>query len=223
MGMTIAILVILGLLFFVERIKPELVQRMEENFLALLLATITLVSFAQVIARYGFNTGWGGTLEFTRILFAWMILFGMSYGIKTGTHLGVDAVIRLFPKSLFKSAALFGALCSILYGVILLSADWLQYFGASTKGGAIAYWTRFFNAGIGLDDLRYPEWFQDMFGMQERVQRWVAYLMLPISLGLFAYRCLQACIQIWRGERELIIASHEAEDLVAENKNVLQD
>jgi C4-dicarboxylate transporter DctQ subunit len=47
--------------------------------------------------------------------------------------------------------------------------------------------------------------------------------MLPISLGLFAYRCLQACIQIWRGERELIIASHEAEDLVAENKNVLQD
>ena len=223
MGMTIAILVILGLLFFVERIKPELVQRMEENFLALLLATITLVSFAQVIARYGFNTGWGGTLEFTRILFAWMILFGMSYGIKTGTHLGVDAVIRLFPKSLFKSAALFGALCSILYGVILLSADWLQYFGANTKGGAIAYWTRFFNAGIGLDDLRYPEWFQDTFGMQERVQRWVAYLMLPISLGLFAYRCLQACIQIWRGERELIIASHEAEDLVAENKNVLQD
>ena len=223
MGMTIAILVILGLLFFVERIKPELVQRMEENFLALLLATITLVSFAQVIARYGFNTGWGGTLEFTRILFAWMILFGMSYGVKTGTHLGVDAVIRLFPKPLFKSVALFGALCGILYGVILLSADWLQYFGANTKGGAIAYWTRFFNAGIGLDDLRYPEWFQDMFGMQERVQRWVAYLMLPISLGLFAYRCLQACIQIWRGERELIVASHEAEDLVAENKNVLQD
>lgn len=223
MGMTIAIVVIVGLLFFAERAKPDLVQRMEENFLALLLAIITLVSFGQVIARYGFNTGWGGALEFTRIMFAWMILFGMGYGIKIGSHLGVDAVIRLLPKPQFKMAALFGALCGILYGTILLSADWLQVFGADTKGGAIAYWTKFFNAGIGLDDLRYPEWFQDLFGMQERVQRWVAYLMLPISLGLFSFRCLQACIQIWRGERELIVASHEAEDLVAENKNVLQD
>jgi C4-dicarboxylate transporter DctQ subunit len=181
------------------------------------------VSFAQVIARYGFNTGWGGALEFTRILFAWMILFGMSYGIKIGSHLGVDALIRLLPKPAFKAVALFGAICGILYGVVLLSADWLQFFGANTKGGALVYWTKFFNAGIGLDDLRYPEWFQSMFGMQERVQRWVAYLMLPLGLALFAYRCLQAALQIWRDERELIVASHEAEDLVAENINVLKD
>lgn len=223
MGMTLAIFVMLGLLFALERVRPNWVQRAEENFLALILATMTVVSFAQVIARYGFNTGWGGALEFTRILFAWMILFGMSYGIKIGSHLGVDAIIRLLPKPAFKAAALFGAVCGILYGVVLLSADWLQIFGANTKGGALVYWTKFFNVGIGLDDLRYPEWFQSMFGMQERVQRWVAYLMLPLGLALFAYRCLQAALQIWRDERELIVASHEAEDLVAENINVLKD
>lgn len=223
MGMTLAIFVMLGLLFALERVRPNWVQRAEENFLALILATMTVVSFAQVIARYGFNTGWGGALEFTRILFAWMILFGMSYGIKIGSHLGVDALIRLLPKPAFKAVALFGAVCGILYGVVLLSADWLQIFGANTKGGALVYWTKFFNVGIGLDDLRYPEWFQNMFGMQERVQRWVAYLMLPLGLALFAYRCLQAALQIWRDERELIVASHEAEDLVAENINVLKD
>lgn len=223
MGITIAILVFLALLFFLERIYPVAVQRAEENFLAVLLAVITVVSFAQVIARYGFNTGWGGALEFTRIIFAWMILFGMSFGIKNGTHLGVDAIVQLLPKPVFKAVALFGAVCGILYGMILLSADWLQVFGADTKGGAIVYWTKFFNAGIGLDDLRYPDWFQAVFGVQERVQRWVAYVMLPFGLALFSYRCLQACFQIWRGERELIVASHEAEDLVAENKNVLRD
>ncbi|HEY9164170.1 MAG TPA: TRAP transporter small permease, partial [Magnetovibrio sp.] len=180
MGMTLAIFVLLGLLFIVERIRPNWVQRAEENFLAFLLAVMTVVSFAQVIARYGFNTGWGGALEFTRILFAWMILFGMSYGIKIGSHLGVDALIQLLPRRAFKAVALFGALCGILYGVVLLSADWLQFFGANTKGGALVYWTKFFNAGIGLDDLRYPEWFQTTFGVQERVQRWVAYLMLPL-------------------------------------------
>ena len=223
MGITIAILVMLGLLFLVERMKPHWVQRAEENFLAFLLATITLVSFLQVIARYGFNTGWGGGLEFTTIMFAWMILFGMSYGIRTGTHLGVDALIRKFPKPLFKVAALFGAMCGVMYGVLLLSADWLQYLGADTKGGAIVYWSKFFKIGIGLDDLRYPDWFQSVFGMQERVHRWLAYLMLPLGLALFTYRCLQAVVQIWRGDRELIVAGHEAEDLVADNKNLFKD
>jgi len=223
MGLTLAILVFLGMLFLIERIKPDWVQRAEENILATLLATITIVSFAQVIARYGFNMGWGGALEFTRILFAWMILFGMGFGIKMGTHLGVDALIRKLPPSLFKAVALFGALCGVFYGVILLSADWLQLFGANTKGGAIVYWSKFFQIGIGLDDLRYPAWFMELFGVQERVHRWLAYIMLPLGLALFAYRCLQGVVQIWRGERELIVAGHEAEDLVAENKNLLRD
>ncbi|MBF0247440.1 MAG: TRAP transporter small permease [Alphaproteobacteria bacterium] len=221
--MVLVIVVLLGLLVVAEYFWPEKVVRAEENVLALLLATITLVSFAQVIARYGFNTGWGGALEITRILFAWMILFGMSYGVKTSSHLGVDAVIRLFPKPVFKGAALFGALCGILYAVILLKADWLQVFGADTKGGALHYWDKFYKIGIGLDDLRYPEWFQEAFGVQERVQRWIAYLMLPIGLALLAFRCLQAFVQIWRGQRELMVASHEAEDLVAQNKTVTEE
>ncbi|MDH5490010.1 MAG: TRAP transporter small permease [Rhodospirillaceae bacterium] len=223
MGLVIAIAVFLVLLFFVERAKPDLVTRIEENVLATILATMTLVSFAQVIARYGFNTGWGGALEFTRILFAWMILFGMSYGIKIGSHLGVDAVIRLLPKKAFKATALFGALCGVLYGAILLYGDWLQFFGADARGGAIDYWNKFFKIGIGLDDLRYPEWVQESFGIQERVQRWVAYLVLPLGLALFSFRCAQAFFQIWRGDRDLMIAGHEAEDLVAENISTLRD
>ncbi|PRD44728.1 TRAP transporter small permease [Phyllobacterium phragmitis] len=218
-----AILALIVALFLIERRYPAAVTRVEENILAVLLAAITIISFSQVVARYGFNSGWSGALELTRILFAWMILFGMGYGIKQGLHLGVDAAIRLFPKRLFRGAALFGAFTVILYAAILLSADWLSIFGAQTKGGAVFYWTRFFNAGIGLDDLRYPEWIQHTFGTQERVQRWIAYLILPIGLALLGFRSLQAIVQIWRGERELIIAGHEAEDLVADNKNILRD
>ncbi|MDA4847215.1 TRAP transporter small permease [Hoeflea poritis] len=210
-------------LYFVERVRPEAVTRFEENVLATLLAMITIVSFVQVIARYGFNTGWGGALEFTRILFAWMILFGMSYGIKIGSHLGVDAVITLLPQRVFRVVAVIGALCCVLYAVILISSTWLNFFGADTKGGAVFYWERMFKIGIGLDDLRYPVWMQETFGLQERVQRWIAYLILPIGLAIFAYRSLQAMVDIWRGERKMIIASHEAEELVAENKDVLKD
>lgn len=219
----ISLAAVVALFFLIESRFPDAIARFEETLLSLLLAAITIVSFTQVIARYGFNSGWSGALEFTRIAFAWLILFGMSYGVKIGSHLGVDAAIRLLPRGGFRAAALFGAACGIAYAVILLYSDWLQGFGANASGGALFYWAKMFQVGIGLDDLRYPEWVQHVFGMQERVQRWIAYLILPIGLGLFGFRCVQAFIAIWRGERELIIAGHEAEDLVAANKNVLKD
>ena len=147
----------------------------------------------------------------------------MSYGIKIGSHLGVDAFVRVLPHSLFRIVAIFGALCAFLYAAMLISATWLELFGANSRGGAVDYWTRMFKLGIGLDDLRYPQWIQESLGVQERVQRWIAYLILPVGLALFGFRALQAMIQIWHGDRELIIAGHEAEDLVAENKDVLKD
>ncbi len=222
-GIYAVMALIIVLLFFVERARPQAVSRFEENVLATLLAMITIVSFVQVIARYGFNTGWGGALEFTRVLFAWMILFGMSYGIKIGAHLGVDVFIKMLPARLFKAAALFGAACAVAYAVTLISSTWLTFFGADTKGGAVHYWGKMFQIGIGLDDLRYPVWMQESFGLQERVQRWIAYLILPIGLALFGFRSLQAMVAIWRGDRNMIIASHEAEELVAENKDILRD
>lgn len=219
----LGILLVVAIFYFWERKNPAAVNRFEENVVAILMALITIVSFVQVIARYGFNTGWGGALEFTRIAFAWLILFGMSYALKINAHLGVDAFIRFLPKKTFRIVALFGAICCFMYAVILISATWLEFFGANSKGGAVDYWSKMFKLGIGLDDLRYPEWVQNSFGVQERVQRWIAYLILPIGLGLFGFRSLQAIIAIWRGNRELIIAGHEAEELVAENKDKLKD
>ncbi|GAB5506605.1 MAG: TRAP transporter small permease [Rhizobiaceae bacterium] len=224
----LALLVLIGAFWQWERRRPEAVAKLEENLIAALLAIITIVAFAQVVARYGFNTGWGGALELQRILFAWLILFGMSYGIKIGSHLGVDALIRLFPPKAFRMLAIFGAFCVLLYAVILINAAWLTLLGVDTSTNwrqtcAVGYWTFMFQRGTGLDDLRWPELLQSTFGLQDRVQRWIAYLMLPIGLSLLAFRSLQAIGQIWSGERELVIAGHEAEELVAEHKDELKD
>ena len=93
----------------------------------------------------------------------------------------------------------------------------------ATRGGALDYWSKMYKIGIGLDDLAYPVWMQEAFGLQDRVQRWIAYLVLPAGLGLFAMRCAQAMAAIIRGDRESMIAAHEAEELVAEHKDVLKD
>ncbi len=209
--------------FLAERRWESAITRLEENVLAILLALITIISFVQVVMRYGFNASFGGALELTRIIFAWLILFGMSYGVKMGTHLGVDAFIRMLPKKGLRYAAIFGAAATLLYAVMLISVDWMKIFGVSSKGGAVVYWSKMYQLQLGLEDLKYPTWISEPLGLDERVKRWMAYLILPVGLGLLAFRSLQAMIQIIRGERELIIAGHEAEELVAENKDVLKE
>jgi C4-dicarboxylate transporter DctQ subunit len=68
------------------------VKELEETVIALLLGVMTLITFINVILRYGFNTGliWG--LEMVTFLFAWLVLFGASYAVKVTAHLGVDVV-----------------------------------------------------------------------------------------------------------------------------------
>ncbi|MGS2717812.1 TRAP transporter small permease [Eionea flava] len=199
------------------------IDRFEENFIAIILALMVFISFSQVIARYAFNSGWGGALELTQVLFAWLILFGMSYGIKVGSHLGVDALIRTFPKPVFRFFSLFGAVVCIVYGVTLFSAEWLTMFGIESKGGAWFYFSKIYQIGIGMEDIVLPSFLPEALGGGERLPRWIAYLILPIGLVLFVLRSAQAFWAIWKGERQMIIASHEAEELVDEHKNTVKE
>ena len=48
-------------------------ERLEEGFIALLLAAMTLITFGQVVARYIFNYSFTWALELTGVLFAWLI------------------------------------------------------------------------------------------------------------------------------------------------------
>ncbi|MGE3247692.1 MAG: TRAP transporter small permease subunit, partial [Beijerinckiaceae bacterium] len=54
----------------------KVVNTIEETIIAMLLAGMTIVTFTQVVARYVFNSGWIAALEFTSILFAWLVLIG---------------------------------------------------------------------------------------------------------------------------------------------------
>jgi len=59
-----------------------IVDDIEETFIAILLAAMVIITFINVVLRYGFNSGliWG--LELVTYLFAWLVLFGISYAVK---------------------------------------------------------------------------------------------------------------------------------------------
>ena len=217
------LLVIVVALFVWERVSPQAVDKLEDNLLVILMVSLTLVSFGQVIARYGFNTGWSAALEFNMVTFSWLILVGMGYGIKRNSHLGVDILIKAVPRPIARWLAIFGAGTGLVYGLILLDASWLQAVGIETRSGAIEYWSKMYKVNIGTEELRWPVWVQETFGVKDRVQRWIVLMILPISLALLSFRSMQAMIEIYRGDREMVIAGHEAEELVNENKDALKD
>jgi len=187
----------------------RIITGFEENVLALLLGAMTLVTFIQVIARYVFNSGAVWALEVTVMLFAWLVLFGISYGLKLGIHLGVDALINLLSSPVRRVLATLVGIGCLAYGVLLL---W----------GSVVYWLKFYHLGLEVQDIPFPAWLQEFFGMiedgeplHEKLPRYVVYLILPVGMLLFCVRAFQALWSVATGRRDMLIVSHEVEEIVA--------
>ena len=142
-------------------------------------------------------------------LFAWLVLFGISYGLKLGIHLGVDALVNLLSSPVRRVLALIVGLGCLAYGGLLLY-------------GSIGYWTLFYERGLEVQDIPFPVWLQEVFGLveegeplYEKLPRYVIYAILPLGLALFCLRSLEAVWAVLRGRKELLIVSHEVEETVA--------
>jgi C4-dicarboxylate transporter DctQ subunit len=187
-----------------------LVNEFEEIVIATLLGLMTLITFANVVDRYLFHAGiiWG--LEATTYLFAWLVLFGVSYAVKISTHLGVDALVKLLPPRLRKATALLAVAACLVFAGMLLYGSW-------------EYWSKFYFklSFLEVEDVPFPHWLQALFGLvedgearYENLPRYIPYAILPIGVALLFLRFLQAGWRIWRGEQQGVIASHELDDVI---------
>ena len=104
-------------------------HRIEEGLLAFLLAAMTIVTFSQVVARYVFNTGAIWALELTTFLFAWLVILGISYGIRVRAHIGVDAFVKMFRTPVQRFLGILSIAAGLLYAGLLLVGSWGQTFG----------------------------------------------------------------------------------------------
>ncbi len=187
------------------------IDNFEESLIALLLGLMTLITFANVLARYIFNSNILWAVESTVYLFAWLVLLGVGYGIKHSIHIGVDVVVKMFPRKTQKILTLIAVAACILYAALLLKGSW-------------DYWSPFIGkrAFLETDDVPMPGFMQflsDWFNEGERyekIPRFIPYFVLPISMALMLWRFVQAGLQIMSGESELLIASHEAEEMMEE-------
>jgi len=163
------------------------VNRLEEGIIALLLAAMTSLTFVNVIMRYVFNSGLTWALEITEFLFAWLILFGMSYGVKVGSHIGVDALVRLFPNSVQRVIGLMVVAAGILYSSWLIIGGWELVS---------------FNHMLEMEAEDSP------------VMLWIVYLIMPVGAGLLAFRLAQVGWRIITGKQVGFNLADEAREAI---------
>lgn len=172
---------------------------------------MTLLTFANVIARYVFQTNILWALETTVFLFAWLVLLGASYCVKKNAHLGVDVVLAVMPPRPRKLVSLLAVAATLAFSLLLTYGAW-------------TYWLPFVGerAWYEVDDIYMPGFLQFLSDYLNEGERWeklprfIPYFALPLGMTLLTWRIIQAGFEILVGRREMIIASHEAEDLLEE-------
>ncbi|MCI9242695.1 MAG: TRAP transporter small permease, partial [Lawsonibacter sp.] len=82
-----------------KRLFTYLEENLEEILMVVLLGAISLVIFAQVIARL-FNKGFPWAEEFCRYCFVYSGLLSAGYCVRKGVGIRVDALYGFFPKGL---------------------------------------------------------------------------------------------------------------------------
>ena len=125
-------------------------RHFEEGMIAFLLAAMTLVTFVYVALNnlytmfYTLSDKWAfsrdifagigdhlmeyaqemtWSIALTKALFGWLIFFGISYGVRTAGHLGVDVLVKKTSKRMQRLLAMLACACCLAYAGLFLVAS----------------------------------------------------------------------------------------------------
>lgn len=167
--------------------------RLEEGFIALLLTFMTIVTFVQVVMRYGFGTGilWGQ--EAVLYAFAWLVCFGLAYGVRTRAHLGIDLVVKMMAPPKQRIIGLLAiAACALFAGLML----W----------GSYVYIAKLYEVGVEAQDLP--------------IERWLLGAIMPFGFALLLVRLATEAWLILSGQAHGFELADEAGDVLRDNELV---
>nr|WP_316643954.1 TRAP transporter small permease [uncultured Roseateles sp.] len=175
----------------------KILNRLEEWLIAFLMGAATLVIFASVLHRFlsgvpviqdytiRMNVSWAQ--ELCIYMFVWMAKFGAAYGVRNGTHVGVDVLVRKLPPDKAKWLVLFGLLAGALFtGVVgTLGARFVWENGF--------HWAFFTTMGWDVGDVPEGPTSPDL-----EIPTWIAYSCVPLGSYLMCFRFLQVAYTFLR-------------------------
>lgn len=90
------------------------------NVLVVLVGSMLVIGFAQVIWRYGLQKSLFWSEEVIRYINIWGIFLGISIGIPRNLHVAIDALIVQLKGKVRKGAVLLTQLLSLAFFVLLI-------------------------------------------------------------------------------------------------------
>jgi C4-dicarboxylate transporter DctQ subunit len=160
-------------------------DKTEEVLVVILIGIASYLTFQEVILRYVFNTGWGGSYEITIMALIWCTFIGASLGIKENIHIGVDVLVLKFGPKTQRVLMITATLLCVLFGVVV-----------AIKGFAFA---KFISRSHLLSrDLRIP--------ME------IGYLAVPVGGVLVCLRFVERLTYVIQGKSFEIDRMHELTD-----------
>ena len=130
-------------------------------------------------------------LELTQYLFAWLVLFGMSYRVKKGAHIGVDAFVKKMSPRVQLVTGIAAVLFCLAYGAFVFIGSY-----------QLVEFT--YVLDIESEDLPIPQW--------------VPYLILPVGYGLLTLRLAQVAFRILSGRQHGFQLADEAADAIRQRQ-----
>jgi C4-dicarboxylate transporter DctQ subunit len=164
-----------------------IVHRIEEGLIALILAAMTILTFVQVVLRYVFSSGLLWALEATTYLFGWLVLIGISYGVRKRAHIGIDALVHLMPGKTRRYVGLFVVAAALLYAGLMFYGGWV-------------YVDKLHTLGVDAEDIP--------------IQRWILSLCLPIGFALLGVRLAEMAWRILTGRSPGFELADEAAEAI---------
>lgn len=164
----------------------EWINRLEEGLIAFLLTVMTLIAFMQVVARYVFNYSFVWALELVTFLFGGLIFLGMSYGVRVGSHIGVDVLVKALSPAKARAVSAVATLLCMAYAAIVFYGGWI-------------YVAKMVEIGIEAQDIPIPQW--------------VPRLVIPFGFALLFFRFGQVLFRILSGKETHLLGDEVKEAL----------
>ena len=161
----------------------KILDRLEEWIISLMLLAMTGLTFLQVVMRYVFNSGMTWALELTTVFFAIMIFVGVSYGVRVGSHIGVDALVKLMSPAKRKAVSILAVVLSLVYVGFVLT-------------GSMQYVLKMKDVGIELEDMP--------------IERWQVLAVMPLGMVLTGFRFLLVLYALATGRADSFKLADEA-------------
>jgi C4-dicarboxylate transporter DctQ subunit len=222
------------------------VDQLERNFIALTLGLMTMVTFINVVIRklqetHLWRSDWLlpitepiaafglQSLEITVFLFAWLVIIGSAYTVRIKAQLGVDIALHYMSPQFRKLAALIAVSACLAYSLLLLKGSydyWAPFANLAPTEGRwwpTGFKERFLEQGFyEVNDIVMPDWGQFLSHWfndgeaYEKIPRFIPYFALPLGMFLLVWRYMRVASDVITNKVDMIIASHEAEDMVEE-------